>query len=56
MEVIILLVFISVVWVAAALLFLGWQLAKRTHDHTDRVALLPLDTPTDPETTDEHYL
>lgn len=45
MEVLILLVFVSIVFVAGALAFFAWSLRERTLDHADRLALLPLDEP-----------
>ena len=42
MEVLILTVFVSAVLVASAILFFGWNVRQRSHDHADRLALLPL--------------
>jgi nitrogen fixation-related uncharacterized protein len=42
--VLILLVFMSLVFVAAALGLFAWTIRQRTHEHADRLSLLPLDT------------
>jgi cbb3-type cytochrome oxidase maturation protein len=42
MEVITLLVFVSGTLVFSALLFYLWSVRTRHHDHSDRLALLPL--------------
>lgn len=42
MEVLILTVFVSVVLVSGAVLFFLWTLHQRSHEHGDRLALLPL--------------
>ena len=43
MEVLILLIFLCVVLVAAAVGFFVWTVKQGTFDHVDRLALLPLD-------------
>jgi hypothetical protein len=43
MEVLILTVFASVMLVAAAVAFFAWNLRERSHEHIDRLTLLPLD-------------
>jgi cbb3-type cytochrome oxidase maturation protein len=43
MEVLILTVFISLLLVATELLFFAWNLHQGTHDHADRLSLLPLE-------------
>jgi cbb3-type cytochrome oxidase maturation protein len=43
MEVLILTVFVSLVLVAGELVFFAWNIRHGTHDHTDRLTLLPLD-------------
>ena len=43
MDVIILLVFVSLVFVLLAVGFYAWILRGRSHEHTDRLPLLPLD-------------
>jgi nitrogen fixation-related uncharacterized protein len=42
MEVLILTVFASLMLVAAALSFFAWTLRQRSHEHIDRLTLLPL--------------
>lgn len=42
MEVLILTVFVSVVLVLASILFFGWNVRMRSHEHSDRLSLLPL--------------
>ena len=42
MEVLILLIFLSAVIVAVAVLCFAWMLRLRTFDHSDRLALLPI--------------
>lgn len=42
MEVLILLIFLSVVLVGGALGLFAWTVRERTFDHSDRLALLPL--------------
>lgn len=42
MDVLILTAFVSLVLVVAALLFFAWNLRQGTHDHNDRLVLLPL--------------
>jgi hypothetical protein len=43
MEVMTLLLFVGAVWVAGAVAFFAWNLRLRAHQHTDRLALLPLE-------------
>jgi hypothetical protein len=42
MDVLILTVFVSAVLVVSAVLFFGWNVLNRTHEHDDRLTLLPL--------------
>ena len=51
MEVLIVTLFASVMLVASALVFFAWTLRQRSHEHIDRLTLLPLgdDAPADPE-------
>lgn len=48
MEVLILLIFVSLVLVTGAIGFFAWGLRNRAYDHADRLTLLPLedDSPT----------
>jgi len=43
MEVLILTVFVSVALVIGELVFFAWNVRQGTHDHTDRLTLLPLE-------------
>ena len=43
MEILILLIFVCVVLVGAAVAFFAWTVRQGTFDHADRLALLPLD-------------
>lgn len=43
MEVVILLVFVSFVLVIGAVVFFAWSVREGTHQHADRLALLPLE-------------
>lgn len=43
MEVVTLLLFIGAVWVVGALGLFAWNLLSAGHEHTDRLALLPLE-------------
>lgn len=43
MNVLILLVFLSAMMVVLALGLYAWTLRERTHEHTDRMSLLPLE-------------
>ena len=43
MEVLILTVFVSLVLVTGELIFFAWNVRHGTHDHTDRLSLLPLE-------------
>lgn len=42
MEALILTVFVSVVLVLSSIVFFGWNVRQRTHEHSERLALLPL--------------
>ncbi len=59
MEILILLIFISVLLVGAAVAFFAWTVRQGTFDQVDRLALLPLDdelpvTPTTEREEDEY--
>jgi len=59
MEILILLIFVCVVLVGAAVAFFAWTVRQGTFDHADRLALLPLDdekpvTPTTEREEDEY--
>jgi len=43
MEILILTVFVSLTLVAAGLTFFAWNVHHGTHDHSDRLSLLPLE-------------
>ncbi|HKP63326.1 MAG TPA: hypothetical protein VJV78_41610 [Polyangiales bacterium] len=43
MEVLILTVFVSLTLVAGELIFFAWNLRHGSHDHSDRLSLLPLE-------------
>ena len=43
MEVLILLIFVSLVLAGSAVAFFAWNLRGKNHEHADRLALLPLD-------------
>ena len=43
MEILILLIFVCVLLVGAAVAFFGWTVRQGTFDQADRLALLPLD-------------
>ncbi len=43
MEVLILLIFVSLVLVTGAIGFFAWGLREHVYDHADRLALLPLE-------------
>jgi nitrogen fixation-related uncharacterized protein len=43
MEVLILTVFVSLVLVAGELVFFAWNVKEQSHDHSDRLSLLPLE-------------
>jgi nitrogen fixation-related uncharacterized protein len=49
-EVLILLVFVSLGFVAGAVAFFAWNVREGTHQHADRLALLPLED--DEQTTE----
>jgi len=58
MEVIILLLFVSTVLAASGVAFFAWNLRQKSHEHADRLALLPLDldpidVPVSPKLKDE---
>ena len=42
MEVVTLLLFVGAIWVVAAVGFFAWNLLSLHHEHSERVALLPL--------------
>lgn len=42
MDVLILTVFVSLMLVLAAVLFFGWNVRNRSHEHAERLVLLPL--------------
>jgi hypothetical protein len=44
MDVIILLLFVSLVFVLLAIGFFAWILREHSHEHADRLPLLPLDS------------
>lgn len=52
MNVIVLLVFVSLMIVVGALLAFAWSMKESEHEHADRLSLLPLDdqNPTDTRT------
>jgi cbb3-type cytochrome oxidase maturation protein len=59
MEILILLIFVSVLLVGVALAFFVWTVRQGTFDQVDRLALLPLDeerpmTPTTEREEDEY--
>ena len=59
MEILILLIFVCVLLVGAAVAFFAWTVRQGTFDQADRLALLPLDdetpmTPT-PEREEDEY-
>jgi cbb3-type cytochrome oxidase maturation protein len=43
MEILILTVFVSLMLVTGELVFFAWNLLQGTHDHSDRLSLLPLE-------------
>ncbi len=43
MEVLILEVFVSLLLVAGSLVLFAWTVRQRDHEHSDRLALLPLE-------------
>jgi hypothetical protein len=47
MEVLVLQVFVSLLLVAGSLLLFGHSVRQRTHEHSDRLALAPLDDEND---------
>ena len=51
MEVVTLLLFVGALWVLAGVGFFAWNLLALDHEHSDRMALLPLeDNWDDPKT------
>ncbi len=59
MEILILLIFVSVLLVGVAVAFFAWTVRQGTFDQIDRLALLPLDdekpmTPTTEREEDEY--
>ena len=42
MDVLIVTLFASLLLVVGALLFFAWNVAQRSHEHVDRLAVLPL--------------
>jgi cbb3-type cytochrome oxidase maturation protein len=48
MEILILLMFVSVVFVGAAVAFFVWSVRQETFDHGARLSLLPLEEPASP--------
>lgn len=50
MEVVALTMFVSLCLVACSLLLLAFTLRERSHEHADRLALLPLEDETPPVT------
>lgn len=48
MDILIVTVFASLMLVAAALVFFAWNLRQRSHEHVDRLTLLPLEDETSP--------
>jgi hypothetical protein len=51
-EVLTLLMFVGAVWVLGAVVLFAWNLLTAAHEHSDRLALLPLeDNWHDPEVT-----
>ena len=43
MEVVALLIFVGAIWVLAAIGFFAWNLLLTNHEHSERLALLPLE-------------
>lgn len=43
MEVLILLIFVSLILAGTGIIFFAWNLRQKSHEHGDRLALLPLD-------------
>ena len=57
MDVLMLTLFASLLLVAAALLFVYFNLRQGSHEHTDRLALLPLaDDDKEPDEHDAHHV
>lgn len=53
MEVMILLIFVSLMLVILAVGFFLWNIRVRSHHYTDRLALLPLDEPLETDTMEK---
>ncbi len=54
MEVVTLLLFVGALWVLAGVGFFAWTLLSSDHEHSERLALLPLeDNWTDPQPAQE---
>lgn len=51
MEVLILLLFVGVLLVGGAIAFFAWTVREHSYDHTDRLALLPLEEEEPPAPT-----
>ncbi|QQR88614.1 MAG: cytochrome oxidase [Myxococcales bacterium] len=49
MEVLTLLIFLSLTLVAMAVAFYVWTILQHTHEHSERMALLPLEDDESPE-------
>lgn len=49
MEILILTVFVSMVLVLGELVFFAWNVRHGSHDHNDRLTLLPLEDDSAPE-------
>jgi len=43
MEVVTLLLFVGALWVLAGIGFFAWNLLAESHDHAERLAVLPLE-------------
>jgi hypothetical protein len=43
MDVLVLLMFVGAVWVVGAVAFFAWNLLWKHHEHSDRLAMLPLE-------------
>ena len=55
MEVVTLLLFVGALWVIAAVGFFAWNLRATAYEHSERMALLPLeDNWTDPNRNPHH--
>ncbi len=57
MEVVTLLLFVGALWVLAGVGFFAWNLLSTDHEHSERLALLPLeDNWTDPKPAEKSKL